>query len=129
MVNSVATLLVAVQYRISWLAVTKKHPIAQDKREIKESLDQSVLPFLSQPRLQGILALKSEQRVSNYMYFFDGVKLTESSFKAVVTLLSLSRPASTAFFNTDLIHDWQFHSPLGSSTVSALAISSRVLLS
>lgn len=45
MVNSVATL--AVRYRISWLVVTKKHSIAQDEREIKESLHQSVLPFLS----------------------------------------------------------------------------------
>lgn len=71
MVNSVATL--AVRYRVSWLVVTKKHPITQDKRKIKESLNQSVLPFLSQPHLQGILALKSEQRVSDYMYF-DGVK-------------------------------------------------------
>lgn len=71
MVNSVATL--AVRYRISWLVVTKKHSIAQDERESKEILKRSVLPFLSQPRLQVILALKSEQRVSDYMYF-DGVK-------------------------------------------------------
>lgn len=45
MVNSVATL--AVRYRISWIAVEEKHPIAQDKGETKEILNQSVLPFLS----------------------------------------------------------------------------------